>query len=49
MGFANLGVSRTQPEGQAISFTGETAQSDRPDPDNTGIEQPKFKRGQFDS
>jgi hypothetical protein len=49
VGFANLGVSRTQPEGQAISFTGETAQSDRPDGSNSGLEQPKFTRGQFDS
>jgi hypothetical protein len=49
VGFANLGVSRSQPEGQAITFTGETAQSDRPDGSNSGLEQPKFTRGQFDS
>jgi len=48
-GFAHLGVSQPQDDSNALIFTGETAQADRADPDNTALEQPKFRRGQFDS
>lgn len=49
-GFGALGVS-SQPgsDSNAVVFTGETAFKDRTDPTNTGLEQPKFLRGQFDS
>lgn len=48
-GFQTLGVSVTKNDASALSFTGATAQKDRSDPDNTSLEQPKFKRGQFDA
>lgn len=49
LGFKNLGVTTTNSVSQGLVFTAETAQADRSDPDNTGLEQPKFRRGQFDS
>lgn len=48
-GFKTLGVGVTDSSSAAVAFTGETAQADRADPDNTAIEQPSFSRKQFDS
>lgn len=48
-GFKNLGVPTSDDVSQGLVFTGETAQANRSDPDNTGLAQPKFKRGQFDA
>lgn len=48
-GFAVLGVTQTADDSSGLIFTGATAQADRTDPTDTGLEQPKFSRGQFDS
>lgn len=48
-GFAALGMGQPSSDSNAVSFTGETAQRDRSDPDDSSLEQPKFRRGQFDS
>lgn len=48
-GFKNLGITQTKTDANVISFTGETVQANRADPDDTSLEQPKFKRGQFDN
>jgi hypothetical protein len=49
LGWIRLGVSVGSPKSEGLVFTGETAQADRSDPDNTALAQPKFRRGQFDS
>jgi len=49
LGWVRLGVGVGSPKSQGLVFTGETAQADRADPDNTALEQPTFKRGQFDA
>ncbi len=49
IGFANLGVPRDKASGKGLLFTGQTAQADRGDPYNTGLEQPAFTRGMFDN
>lgn len=48
-GFVYLGVSQPGDDSNALIFTGQTAQADRADPDDDTLEQPHFKRGQFDS
>lgn len=48
-GFGALGVGQATPDSNAIVFTGEQVQSERADPTNSSLEQPKFRRGQFDS
>jgi len=47
-GWKREGVTVADPTHQGLAFTGLTLQDDRVDPDNTGYEQPKFKRGLFD-
>lgn len=48
-GFKNLGVTAQDESSAALTFTGETVQADRADPDDTSIEQPSFTRRQFDA
>ena len=48
-GFKQLGITQTYSDSNTIKFTGETVQTSRTDPDDTSLEQPKFKRGQFDN
>lgn len=48
-GFAVLGVPQVGDDSNALIFTALDAQSLRSDPTDTSREQPKFKRGQFDS
>lgn len=47
--FKNLGETITDAVSNGIVFTGLNKHSERADPDNTTYEQPKFRRGLFDS
>lgn len=47
-GFIQLGISQTRKMSDGLTFTGLTVQADRADPDDTALEQPKFKRGMFE-
>lgn len=48
--FQGLGLSASgSPAHEGLTFTGLIVRRDRSDPDNTGYEQPKFYRGQFDA
>lgn len=49
LGFKRLGISQNYRMSDGLQFTGLTLQEDRADPDDTSLEQPKFKRGQWDS
>ena len=49
LGFKRLGISQTYKLSDGLQFTGLTVQSDRADPDDTTLEQPKFKRAQWDN
>ncbi len=49
LGFIRLGISQTYRKSDGLTFTGLEIQSDRSDPDDTSLEQPKFTRGQWDS
>ena len=49
VGFAVLGVAQTGDDSNALIFTGETVQTQRSDSTDTSLEQPKFRRGQFDA
>jgi hypothetical protein len=49
LGFIRLGVTQTNKMSDGLAFTGLTAQKDRSDPDDTSLEQPKFRRAQFDN
>jgi hypothetical protein len=49
LGFKRLGIGQNYRMGEGLQFTGATAQTDRADPDDTSLEQPKFKRGQWDN
>ena len=48
-GFKQLGVTQTYSKSNVVKFTGETLQADRADPDDSTLQQPYFKRGQFDN
>ncbi len=48
-GFKNLGVVQQAPIGRGLTFTGQDAQRNRADPQNTDLAQPEFTRGQFDA
>jgi hypothetical protein len=48
LGFKRLGVAAAHPLSEGLAFTGLTAQADRLDPTDTSLEQPFFRRGQFD-
>jgi hypothetical protein len=47
LGFIDLGVTQTRNLSDGLAFTGQDAQSDRSDPDDTSLEQPMFTRGQW--
>ena len=49
LGFKREGVAVADISSQGVVFTAETKQSDRTDKDDTGLEQPLFKRHQFDN
>ena len=49
LGFKRLGISQTYKMSDGLIFTGLDVQDDRSDPDDTSLEQPKFKRGQWDN
>jgi hypothetical protein len=49
MGFQNLGVTQAKPSGRGVQYTGQEVYEDRPDPKNTSLEQPFFRRRQFDA
>lgn len=49
LGFARVGVTVSAGMAQGLAFTGQTAQADRSDPDDTSLEQPLFRRRMFDS
>lgn len=49
LGFIRLGVTQSQKMSDGLAFTGEDAQSERTDPDDSSMAQPFAKRGQFDN
>ena len=49
LGWIRLGVPETNRMSDGLVFTGETAQADRTDPDDTTLAQPSFKRNLFDA
>ena len=49
LGFKRLGVGVSSKLSAGLQFTGLDVQSDRLDPDDTSLEQPKFVRGKFDA
>ena len=49
LGWKRLGVTVSHKKSEGLMFTGLDIQSDRTDPDDTSLEQPKFKRGQWDN
>lgn len=48
-GFIQLGITQSQAMSEGLMFTGLDAQADRSDPDDTSLEQPLFRRGQWDN
>lgn len=48
LGFKRLGVTVSEASSQALTFTGLTVQKDRTDPDDNTLEQPVFRRRQFE-
>jgi len=49
LGFIQLGITQNYKASDGLAFTGLDAQDVRTDPDDTALEQPKFKRRQWDS
>ena len=49
MGLKRIGVTIDVQLNQGLAYTGLDAQADRADPDDSSLEQPKFKRGLFDN
>lgn len=49
LGFKRLGVGVAHALSEGLKFTGEGLQADREDQEDTTLEQPKFKRSQFDN
>lgn len=49
LGFVRLGVTAGHGLSEGLQFTGQTAQADRADPDDTSLEQPMFKRNLFNN
>lgn len=49
LGFRRLGIDENYRAGDGLQFTGLDAQSERADPDDTELEQPKFTRSQWDA
>lgn len=48
IGFVRLGVTVSHGLAEGVQFTGQTVREDRADPDDTSLEQPLFRRRQFD-
>lgn len=48
LGFSRMGVTVQNKVSEGLQFTGLTAQDDRADPDDETLEQPLFRRHQFD-
>ena len=48
LGIQRIGVIQTYKMSDGLQFTGLTDQADRTDPQDTNLEQPFFRRGQFD-
>lgn len=48
LGFKRVGAEVGHRKSEGLGFSGQTLQADRADPDDTGLEQPKFTRGLFD-
>lgn len=48
LGMQRLGIAQQNPLSAGLTFTGLTDQADRTDPQDTSLEQPFFRRGQFD-
>lgn len=49
LGFRRIGISESDRMSDGLMFTGLTVQSERDDPDDTSLEQPKFARSQWDA
>lgn len=49
LGWIRLGITQGYKLSDGLAFTGMTAQKDRADPEDTSIEQPLFKRRQFNN
>lgn len=47
--FRNLGLAVTTVTSEGLTFTAYDKHSQRSDPDNSTLEQPKFRRGMFDN
>jgi hypothetical protein len=48
LGLQRLGIQQQNKLSDGLTFTGIDAQQDRTDPQDTSLEQPFFRRGQFD-
>ena len=48
-GFQNLGVAQNNPTGQGVQFTAQLSHTNRADPSDSTLEQPHFRRRQFDA
>jgi len=49
LGFKRLSIAQNNRVSSGLQFTGLTIQSDRSDPDDETLEQPKFERGQWNN
>ena len=49
IGWKRLGISITDPSYQGLTFTALNKHGEQADPDSTTLEQPKFRRGQFEN
>lgn len=49
LGWKRLGITVTDPVHQGLTFTALEPYDDRADPDDTGLEQPHFRRAQWDN
>ena len=49
LGFKRLSIAQNNRVSSGLQFTGLTIQSDRSDPDDDTLEQPKFERGQWNN
>lgn len=49
LGWKRAGITVSDPTHQGLTFTALEPHDDRSDPDDTGLEQPHFRRGQWDN
>jgi len=49
LGFKRMGIAVANPSSEGLYFTGLPAEQDRTDPLNPALEQPIFRRGQFNN